>query len=183
MDPLATQQRIVSEPTRGSERPGNDIKSLVISFFTTFTRADDVQPYIRSIKNILETHDSLVIDIGDIRGHSPQLYDRLVVQPAHVLQVITQVVESMLAEESSGSTPYLKPNIILQYTSLDGSLRPSELRAKHINRLVSVRAIVSGTSGSALKHSCLLPSAAVVATSIAKLLLVDWMQSFFPLPA
>lgn len=146
MDPLATQQRIVSEPTRGSERPGNDIKSLVISFFTTFTRADDVQPYIRSIKNILETHDSLVIDIGDIRGHSPQLYDRLVVQPAHVLQVITQVVESMLAEESSGSTPYLKPNIILQYTSLDGSLRPSELRAKHINRLVSVRAIVSGTS-------------------------------------
>ncbi|EFO60998.1 MCM5 [Giardia lamblia P15] len=146
MDPLATQQRIVSEPTRGSERSGDDIKSLVISFFTTFTKADDVQPYIRSIKNILETHDSLVINVGDIRGHSPQLYDRLVVQPTHVLQVITQVVESMLAEESSGSTPYLKPSIVLQYTSLNGSLRPSELRAKHINRLVSVRAIVSGTS-------------------------------------
>lgn len=146
MDPLAVQQRIVSEPTRGSEGSGDDTKTLVISFLNTFTRADDVQPYVRSIKNILETHDSLVINVGDIRAHSPQLYDRLVAQPAYVLQTITQVVESMLAGESSGSTPHFKPNIILQYTSLDGSLRPSELRAKHINRLVSVRAIVSGTS-------------------------------------
>lgn len=146
MDPLATQQRIVSEPTRGSERSGDDTKTLVVSFFSTFTRADDVQPYVRSIQTIIETHDTLVINIGDIRAHSPKLYDRLIAQPAHVLQIITQVVESMVAEKSSSSTPYFKPNIMLQYTSLDGSLRPSELRAKHINRLVSVRAIVSGTS-------------------------------------
>lgn len=146
MDPLAIQQHIVSGPTRGFEKAGDDTKAIVISFFRTFTKADDVQPYIRLIQNIIETHDTLSINIGDIRAHSPQLYDRLVAQPAHVLQVITQVVESMVAEESSSSTPPFKPNIMLYYTSLDGSLRPSELRAKHINRLVSVRAIVSGTS-------------------------------------
>lgn len=89
--------------------------------------------------------DYLVVDYQKLVGLAPELAERLLNEPEVVIPAFERAVELFQEEEM-----FRKPDEIrhfkVHFTNLGTVLKPSDIRAKHVGKLVEIKALVSSSS-------------------------------------
>ncbi|TNJ26469.1 DNA replication licensing factor MCM5 [Giardia muris] len=151
-DPLAPRQAPVSKEV-GVLLEGSDeaLRVRIAAFLDGFHDRYNTFVYRRALQSLAETRGTLAICCEDLKAFDHILFRHLVQAPTRVLGLIRNVISVKATEYASllvtaGQDEPFTPIVELYSTSIPSASRPSNLEAKDLNHLVTVRAIVTGTS-------------------------------------
>jgi len=89
--------------------------------------------------------DYLVVDFQKLRSLASELAERLVNEPEVVIPAFERAVE-LFQEEEMFRKPEEVRHFKVHFTNLGTVLKPSDIRAKHVGKLVEIKALVSSSS-------------------------------------
>ncbi|ALM76228.1 AAA family ATPase [Thermococcus barophilus] len=93
----------------------------------------------------VKAQDFLVVDFQKLLSFAPELAERLVEEPEFVIHAFERAVELFQQEEMFRKPEEVK-HFKVHFANLGSVIKPSDIRAKHVGKLVEIRALVSSSS-------------------------------------
>lgn len=164
-DPLGERREPFIDGPEPAQTSGGDpaIRAKLFSFFVSFHNSSGQYVYKEGIRNLYSEFLSeqergsdpasshLEVAVEDIQASDSELAEQLIQNPKRVLNLMVQAATLIATDEEGEQSPgssaaRFVPRIAVVFRGVGGAWRPSSLASSQINRLVGVRAIVSGTS-------------------------------------
>jgi len=164
-DPLGEQvEPFIDGPEPAGTSAGDPaIRAKLFSFFVNFHSPAGVYIYKEGIRDLYSEFlagrergedpfpNFLEVSVEDVQASDADLAEQLIQNPKRVLSLMTQAAALIATDDEDEQAPVsatarFVPKIAVVFRGVGGAWRPSSLTSQQINRLVGVRAIVSGTS-------------------------------------